>query len=334
VKILDPGLFTTVQDLGRIGYQKDGVTSSGAMDPVALRVANRLVCNDDDEAGLEMTLKGPTIEFQRDALIAIAGADLSPRIADLDVPTWRALLVDRGSVLELGSARWGCRAYLAVAGGIAVPEVMGSRSTYVRARIGGVEGRSLRAGDEVPAGRPSARAVREMVEVAASHGPVPFALTERAVARDDAAVLYRSHRSIRALRGPHFDLFDETSRKTLFEEAFEVSPRADRMGYRLTGPRLSSSERSELISSAVLTGSVQVPPGGEAIVLMVDRQTTGGYPMIAQVAAVDLPLVAQLKPGDEVRFEEATIEQAQSALREQDERLRSIEEGVTADAHG
>jgi antagonist of KipI len=323
VRILDPGLMTTVQDLGRFGYQKDGITSGGAMDPLALRVANILVGNEEREAGLEITLKGPKIEFLHDSLIAICGADLSPRIADLKVPNWCAISVKEGSILTFGDNRWGCRAYLAVSGGIAVPKVMNSKSTYLRAAIGGIDGRLLKAGDDVPLGTNRMAAF----QVSAS-GPMPFALTERRMRPENALGFYERDRPLRVLRGPHWDLFDARDRGVFLHQAFEVSASSDRMGYRLSGPLLDSSKRDELISSAVVSGTVQVPPSGEPIVLMADRQTTGGYPVIGLVATADLPLVAQLRPGDEVRFEEVTIEWAQTALRTQTGRLRSFKKEV------
>jgi antagonist of KipI len=322
VRILDPGLMTTVQDLGRYGYQKDGITSGGAMDPLALRVANNLVGNREHEAGLEMTLKGPTIEFLHDSTIAICGADLVPNIADLSVPNWCAISVKEGSTLTFGDIRWGCRAYLAVAGGIAVPEVMNSKSTYLRAKIGGIDGRPLKAGDEVPVG-----AEMDIVRVYAT-GPLPFALTDRRLSPEDALGLYERDRPLRVMRGPHWELFDEQDREVFLHEVFEVSTSSDRMGYRLSGPLLDSSSRDELISSAVLSGTVQVPPSGEPIVLMADRQTTGGYPVIGLVVTADLPLVAQLRPGDEVRFDEVTIESAQRALRSQARKLRGVKKEV------
>jgi antagonist of KipI len=323
VRILDPGLMTTVQDLGRFGYQKDGITPGGAMDPLALRVANILVGNEEREAGLEMTLKGPKIEFLHDSLIAICGADLSPRIADFRVPNWCAISVKEGSILTFGDNRWGCRAYLAVSGGIAVPEVMNSKGTYLRAAIGGIDGRPLKTGDDVPMG--SDRTATFQVRAG---GPMPFALSERRMRPEDALEFYERDRPLRVLRGPHWDLFDERDRGVFLHEMFEVSASSDRMGYRLSGPLLDSSKRDELISSAVLSGTVQVPPSGEPIVLMADRQTTGGYPMIGLVATADLPLVAQLRPGDEVRFEEVIIKWAQTALRSQAGRLRSFKKEV------
>jgi antagonist of KipI len=315
--------MTTVQDLGRFGYQRDGITSGGAMDPLALRVANILVGNEEHEAGLEMTLKGPTIEFLNDSLIAICGADLSPRIADFRVPNWCAISVKEGSILTFGDNRWGCRAYLAVSGGIAVPKVMNSKSTYLRAAIGGIDGRPLKAGDDVPVG--SDRTGTFHVNAS---GPLPFALTERRLRLEDALEFYERDKPLRVLRGPHWELFDERDRGVFLHETFEISASSDRMGYRLSGPLLDSRKRDELISSAVLSGTIQVPPSGEPIVLMADRQTTGGYPVIGLVAAAALSLVAQLRPGDEVRFEEVTIEWAQTALRSQAGRLRSFKKEV------
>ena len=327
MKIIDPGLMTTVQDRGRCGYQKHGVSPSGAMDPIALELANFLVGNEGTAAGLEMTIAGPTIEFQHDGLISICGADLSPAIANLRLPTWRAIFVRAHSVLSFGATRWGCRSYLSVAGGVAVPEVMGSRSTYLRAGIGGFHGRALQAGDEVPVGSRNL-ASHAWLDAGASLSPMPFALSDHLVEPNDAVGLYQTSKPVRVVTGPHHDLFDKQDRQTFLKQPFEVSPRSDRMGYRLSGPVLGSGERAELVSSAVVMGSVQVPRGGEPIVLMADRQTTGGYPSIAQVAAVDLPTVAQLKPGDAIGFEAVTIEQAQAALRAQREQLNAMEREV------
>jgi antagonist of KipI len=315
VRILDPGLLTTVQDLGRFGFGKDGVSPSGAMDPDALRAANLIVDGDQGAAGLEMTSRGPRIEFSRRALLSICGADLCPQVAGVPLPCWRAIYVQEGAVLELGTAHWGCRAYLAVAGGIELPEVLRSRSTYLRAGIGGLGGRALRAGDELPVGGPSVSAKRAMWAAARGLGPFPFALAERFLR--DPGRLYRPG-DVRFVRGPHWDMMDEHDRKSFVGEAFEVSLKSDRMGYRLSGPALRSVQGAELISTAVLTGTVQVPPGGEPIVLMADRQTTGGYPMVAHVIRADLGTVAQLEPGDPIRFREVTIDEAQRALREKE----------------
>lgn len=312
MKVLAPGLLTTVQDLGRMGFAKQGVSPSGAMDGYALRAANLLVGNDEDAAGLEITSGGMRLEFRRRALIAICGANLSLAISGVALPSWRAIYVEDGSVVEFDDARRGWRAYFAVAGGVDVPTVMGSRSTYLRAGLGGLEGRPLRAGDLLARGRAGASAQRAMLDSGQSLGPLPFALTGRVLS--DPERLYRSG-AIRFIPGPQWDMMDEADRKAFVTETFEISTRSDRMGYRLSGRELRSAKGAELISTAVLTGTVQVPPGGEPIVLLADRQTTGGYPMVAQVIRADLGAVAQLRPGDEIRFTEVTIDDAHQALR-------------------
>lgn len=333
MRIVDGGLLTTVQDLGRYGYQKIGVTPSGAMDTFSLRVANILVGNPEDTAALEITLRGPVVEFTSDALIALCGAHLTPTISDIELPRARAVAVHRGSVLSFGRAASGCRAYLAVAGGIDVPLVMGSRSTHLRAGIGGCEGRPLRSGDELPLGTASPLARDTMVEAFSDGGPLPFALSDRYVEEDDPRLVLRRP-NIRSVRGPHFDVLDDVDKRNLLSTAFEVSTDADRMGYRLVGSRLSSAPAEDLASSAVMMGAVQLPPGGEPIVLMADRQTTGGYPVIAQVAAADLALVAQMKPGDQLSFVAVDVDDAQAALRERHRSLAEIRKDIDTRASG
>lgn len=329
MKVLDAGLLTTVQDLGRTGYQKVGVPVSGAMDIVALRVANALVGNEEEAAALEITLQGPTLELEADALIAACGAELEATIADVPVPSWRAILVAGGSTVSLGRTTSRCRSYLAVAGGIDVPKVMGSRSTHLLAGIGGHEGRALRGGDRVRVGSPSSRANETMVRAAAQVDALPFALSDRYV--DPASLdVYEPPDEVRFVAGPHFDLLDEQDRRTLSTEMFRVSTRSDRMGYRLEGAGLASARSHDLISSAVVAGTIQVPPDGHPIVLMADRQTTGGYPMVAQVIAVDLPRVAQLKPGDPVTFRQISLDRAQDLLRVRNRRLQMLRKELEA----
>jgi antagonist of KipI len=321
--VLAAGMLTTVQDLGRVGFAKQGVGPSGAMDAYALQAANLLVGNHQSAAGLEVTAGGFRIEFRHRALIAIGGADLSPAISGVSVPTWRALYLQKGSELETTTARWGWRAYLAVAGGIDVPVVMGSRSTHLRAGIGGLEGRAVRAGDVLQRGRPAADAERAMLDSSRSLGPLPFALTDRTL--EDPERLYGSE-TVRFVRGPHWDMMDKGDRAAFVTQPLEVSDRSDRMGYRLSGLELRSAKGAELISTAVLTGTVQVPPGGEPIVLLSDRQTTGGYPMVAQVIRADLGVVAQLRPGDEIRFTEVPLADAQRALKEVEDVVSELKE--------
>lgn len=326
MKIVKGGLLTTVQDLGRYGHQKIGVTPAGAMDAFSLRLANILVGNPQEAAALEITLQGPVVEFTSDALVAVTGAELAPKIADLELPQARAVAVRGGSALTFGRRVSGCRAYLAVAGGIDVPVVMGSRSTDLRAAMGGHEGRALGAGDRVAVGPLSAPA-KKILQALSSDDPLPFALTRRHVDGTEERAR-ATPRAIKCVRGPHFDHLTATGKDAFFGERFRVSTQADRMGYRLTGPDLSASRRRELLSSAVTTGAVQLPPGGEPIVLMADRQTTGGYPVIAQVITADLPLVAQLRPGDDISFVETGMAGAQAALRAQHRVLADIRKEI------
>lgn len=322
MKIVESGLLTTVQDLGRPGYQKDGVTLGGAMDRLALRIANRLVGNEDGAAALETTLRGPRIEFDAETLIAICGGDHSPKISDISIPGWRALCVQAGTSLNFGAPGWGSRAYLAVAGGIQVPPVLGSRSTYLRAQIGGLEGRALRAGDELEVGAPGDSARRIMRE-ASNTGPMSFVLTARRLRSEVARSIY-DQSVVRVVPGCESDHFEEGTRAAFFDTTFQISPSSDRMGYRLGGKTIEAGDRGEMLSRPVAIGSIQVPGGGEPILLMADRQTTGGYPVISNVISADLHLVAQRKPGDKIRFEEVTVEEAQKALRDLESKIDEL----------
>ncbi|WP_343044681.1 5-oxoprolinase subunit PxpB [Saccharibacillus qingshengii] len=337
ITVLKPGLLTTLQDLGRPGYQQYGVTAGGAMDGYALRTANLLAGNAESEAALEITLTGPGLRFERESRIALTGADLAPSIGGEPLPMWRPVVVRAGAVLEFGTAVQGCRAYLALAGGFGAPEEMGSRSTDLRAGLGGLEGRALRAGDVLQV-RTSPAAARS-----ASGGIVPlrgigpeadFAAAAWHVAHGYIAGLAdwagfpaaaaASSIAVRFTRGTHFARFDEASRAALLDSAFGVTPQSDRMGCRLSGPALALAHPLELISEAVAPGTVQVPPDGGPIVLTADRQTTGGYPRIAQIAAVDLRIVAQLRPGQTIRFVEISLEEAERLYMERERELERL----------
>ena len=309
LKVLAPGVLTTVQDRGRFGFAKYGVGPSGAMDQRALRITNLLLGNDDGAAALEVTAGGLRLEFMDRAVIAAGGADVEIAISGVEVPAWRAVHVQKGAVLELGSIRWGWRTYVAVAGGVDVPVIMGSRSTHARSGFGGLDGRALRAGDILRIGRTGRP--EEYMHVDGAGGPVPFALSDRFL--DDPARLYNMDR-VRIVRGPHWDMLDDNDAAALVSATFHVSERSDRMGYRLSGRSLGSVRGTELISTAVTTGTMQVPPGGEPILLLADRQTTGGYPMVAHVITADLGAVGQIRPGDEIRFTEVSLGEARRAL--------------------
>jgi antagonist of KipI len=319
IRVERAGLLTTVQDLGRNGWQRYGVVVGGAMDSAALRIANMLVGNAETVAGLEVTLLGPTLVFERAHLFALAGADLSALLDYEPVAPGRPCAAAAGSVLTFTGARIGCRAYLAIAGGIDVPVVLGSRSTDVRARIGGCNGRAVAAGDVLPVGEPALsaevllRALLAQPRHVAKWGAGPSLLTR---ASGECVV--------RVLRGLEFNLFTEAHRTALFTASFQVSGQCDRMGYRLLGPRLTLDPPRELLSAPIAVGTIQVPPGGDAIVLMADRQSVGGYPRIAQVITVDLAVLAQAGPGTYVRFREATLAEAQSLYLERERHLRQL----------
>jgi antagonist of KipI len=327
LRILRPGLLTTVQDLGRPGYQHLGVVVSGAMDALALRGANLLVGNDEGAAGLEITLLGPTIRFESEQLIALTGADLSPTLDGQPMPPHRPVAVRAGTVLAFGAARAGCRAYLAVAGGLAVPLVLGSRATYLRAALGGWHGRALLAGDELPVGQPTAASQQ-------LRGVLALATASRAwaAARWTPGPLLCPRPQpvplLRALRGPEYAQFTLASQQAFWRELFLLTPAADRMGYRLQGPGLTRATPPELLSSAVTLGTVQVPPGGQPIVLLADAQTTGGYPRLAQVITADFSALAQARPGQQLRFAEVTLAEAQALYLAQERRLRALKNAL------
>lgn len=305
-EILKPGLLTTIQDLGRFGYQQFGVQVAGAMDRLSLVVANRLAGNPDYLAGLEVTLWGPTVRVLSDGVVAIAGADLSPTLDGKPLPMWRTLAVRAGQTIEFGARRSGARAYVAVRGGIAVPVVLGSRSTHARSHTGGLAGRTLARGHVIEAGPPPAGPLRER-EIPSRHRPV-----------------YGTDMRLRVVLGPQQDHFRPEAVETFLHARYTVSPQSDRMGYRLEGPPLAHLRGADLVSDATPFGAIQVPANGQPILLMADRQTTGGYPKLAVVASVDLPLAAQLAPGDGIRFRALPVADAQEAYRLQAELLASV----------
>ncbi len=310
LEILQPGMLTTVQDTGRYGYQRFGMPVAGAMDGFALRAANRLVGNSDRAAGLEMTALGPQVRLLDDVCVAVAGADVAPLLDGEAVPMWQPILAPRGSLLAFQAPRDGLRAYLAVAGGIAVPEVMGSRSTYVKAGIGGLDGRALRARDVISAYETGAalRAHRRMPE-----GGIP---------------VYGGKAELRVVLGPQNGAFTRQGVRTFLTAEYAVSIQSDRMGYRLEGAAIEHRDGADIISDGAPMGAVQVPGDGKPIILMADRGTTGGYTKIAAVITADLDRVAQAMPGGAVRFRAVTLEEARAALRERE----AVLDGIAAPA--
>jgi antagonist of KipI len=301
ITVLRPGMLTTVQDLGRWGHQRLGIPVAGPMDAYSHRYANHLVGNDDTAAALEITLIGPELGVSGAVVCAVTGARFEVTVDALLVPLDAPFEVPAGAHLRFGARGAGARAALAVRGGLDVPAVYGSRATSIISRIGPFGGRALCAGDALPIGREPRR---PRVQSEAAGLPLPNGGTR-----------------LRVVVGPHADRFDSSALPTLYGSRFVVTPNSNRMGYRLEGPALRHGGRADILSDATPIGSIQVPASGQPILLMADRQTTGGYPKIATVITADLPLAGQLAPGDWIEFRPTTRAEAVAALKRQLARL-------------
>jgi antagonist of KipI len=329
VRVVRPGMLTTVQDLGRHGLQHLGIVPCGAMDPAAHRIANALVGNPAEMATLEITVLGPELIFGRDSLVALYGAAFEAKVDGEPFPMSRPVMVTAGSMLTAGPATRGARAYLAIAGGIRVPEVLGSLSTYMPARFGGFAGRALKAGD-VLATEGDLRETSESRFARVSRKGVIARGRLRTVrwSAPDLNLPYGGALAVRAMEGRHFGHYETASQEAFFGETWRVSPDSNRMGYRLTGPRLTRTKAVEILSEPTCLGTVQVPNDGTPIALMADHQTTGGYPKIAEIAGTDIPGLAQLAPGGNVHFVKCTLQEAEAARRESHERLRAVLQAI------
>lgn len=312
ITILNPGLLTTVQDFGRIGYQQFGVPVSGVVDPRAMSIANILVDNPEDEAVLECTMLGPQIRFHAANAIAITGGDLGPTIDNQPIPNYAAIRVEAGQVLRFAGLRSGCRAYIAFAGGLDIAPVMGSRSTYMKAKIGGVEGRKLQKDDVIKFRKPN---------------PDLRGLNIRHISPE---FVPRLEYKIRVVLGPQDDMFTEHGIGTFLSESYVVTPEFDRMGCRLDGEIIEhKGESGDIISDGIAFGAIQVPTAGKPIIMLSDRQTTGGYTKIANVISADFRILAQLKAGDRVRFAQVSVAAAQDALLTQRAALKTLRTAVS-----
>lgn len=305
MSILKPGLFTTIQDLGRIGCQKFGVIVSGAMDALSYRIGEILL-KQKPSAAIEFTLIGPTIQFQCDAIFCLTGANFDPILNDKPCPMWKPVFAEKGSVLKLSSCKEGARGYLHIKGGIQIEKVLNSYSTYLRAGIGGFQGRPLQKGDELPILQSKPHQKGKW-----SVQPKDWFPTNREV--------------IRVVKGTEYDKFTEESKHLFVNNVYTISKDADRMGYRLEGANLFTKEKVNLLSEAVTFGTIQVPSNGKPIILMADRQTVGGYPKLAQVITSDLPKLAQLKPFEKVRFRFVSLQDAQKILIQQENALKQLQ---------
>jgi antagonist of KipI len=307
IDVLDGGMLTTVQDLGRFGYQRYGVPTSGALDLFSLRAANRIVGNPDEAAGLEITLVGPRLRFVAPATLALTGADLGARLDGRPVPCWESVAVEPGSTLAFAGAQDGIRGYLAVAGGVDVPRVLGSRSTYTRSKLGGVEGRPLRPGDALHV-----------------EGPRPVVLGGSRRLPEGGRPAWGHAQRLRVVLGPQDDRFTPEGIRTFLSSTYTVSPQSDRMGYRLAGPVIAHARGADIVSDGTPFGAVQVAGDGAPIVLLADRGTAGGYTKIATVIGPDIPRLAQAAPGDTVTFEDIPLAEAYDAVRQEEAVLDSI----------
>ena len=296
MEIIAPGLLSTIQDLGRFGYQASGFAPTGAADSLSMKKANALVGNDPGEAVLEMMVVGVTARFDTGCVIALTGADMAPKLNGAAVENGAAIRISAGDVLELSWTRDGMGCYLAVAGGFDIPVVMGSRSTGLRFGVGGLEGRRLAKGDTLKL-----------------RAPVPD-LPDLPRRRLTSRPVYGKHVVLRAVAGPQDYMFSEGELKGFFSHPYSVTNATDRMGIRLEGEPIVPKASSDIISDGTAFGAIQVPTGGQPIILMADRQTTGGYAKIATVISADLPRAAQMRPGCTVRFLPLTVEEAQDIL--------------------
>jgi len=315
VRVLRPGLLTTVQDRGRHGFQRVGLCPGGAMDQVALALANALVGNPPGEAALEITLIGPELLFEQDTLVAVCGAEFHGSF-----PHNRPVLATKGARFNVGRAVRGARAYLAVAGGFAIEPVLGSRSTYLPGRFGGFEGRALKHGDVLALRDP--KAFEKFLNLKnIRNGSVRWSAPPLTLADREPILVH-------VIEGQHFASFDANSQRAFFDTVWRVAPDSNRMGFRLGGPPLGRPQADEILSGPTCLGSVQVPPSGVPIALMADHQTTGGYPRIAEIASADVARLAQLAPGGKVHFASCSLAIAAELRRDARARLESALRGI------
>ena len=309
-EVLEPGILTTIQDLGRYGFSQFGVPPSGALDTFSLKVGNLLVGNREEEAVLETTLMGLKIRALREVVISITGGDLCSTLNGDPLETWRTHLLVEGDIVHFKKARAGCRAYMAVGGGFVVPKIMGSCSTYLSGNFGGLEGRKLRRGD-----------ILHTLNIPSSLNKLGLRFPLDWVPPLEKEV------SLRVIPGPQNHHFTEEGFQTFSSSSYQVTPQCDRMGVRLEGPKIERRPDVEesIISEGLISGAIQVPGDGKPIIILTEL-VTGGYTKIATIISTDLPKVAQLKPGDRVRFKPISIEESRGLLKEQEERLKNFKE--------
>ena len=299
IRVLKGGMLTTVQDGGRTGYQSQGFSVAGVMDARSFKIANLLLDNPENEAVLEFTLIGPTLEFTSETIIAITGGDFQPMINNEPAPMYTAIYMHKGDILKFGSARTGSRGYVAFSSYLSIPVVMGSRCTNMKSSIGGFKGRKLQDGDYI-----NFRIKRRYL---------PFFLS-RKLEPDDFS---KEETTLRVVMGPQDDMFSKQGIETFLTTEYTVTSEFDRMGCRLEGAFIAPKTNTDMISDGIALGSIQVPSHGKPIILLADRQTTGGYPKIATVASVDIPKLVQRKTDHKIRFKAITVQEAQKLYMEE-----------------
>ncbi|MEG2984682.1 MAG: biotin-dependent carboxyltransferase family protein [Peptostreptococcaceae bacterium] len=306
--VLNKGLLSLVQGGPRIGFQQFGVPVSGGMDDFSLRIANILVENDEYEACIEALIIGPSIRFDDKTRIAITGGDLGPMLNGIEIDMYRSYIVNKGDILTFSGIKSGCRTYIAFSGGIDVDLVMGSKSTYVKAKLGGYEGRELIDGD--------------YVKLHKSEVNANYILPKEYIPNFTDDIV------LRAIRGPQDNMFDEENIKKLFTSKYIITNECDRMGYRLEGNKINHIDGADIVSDGIAFGAIQVPGHGNPIIMMADRQTVGGYTKIANVISIDLDKLAQAKPGNTISFKEIDICDAHRKLKKHENKIYEIKNNI------
>lgn len=322
ITILKPGMMSSLQDLGRWGFQQFGVPIGGAMDRVSASLANIICGNDENEAVIEMTLHGTSFMFNEAAYCAIVGGGCKAFVGDEELPFNRLLWIPAFSIIRTTASAEGCRSYLAVSGGFNVKKVLGSASTYTPSGIGGLEGRNLATGDMLSFKREQVLQASSTLKMLPSGIGISHWHTADLVETTPGVV------TLHAIKGPEFDLFNSSSQENIFRSEFTISSQSNRMEYRLEGKKYSLEQQTEMVSTAVTTGIVQVTHQGDPIILMADAQTIGGYPRIARICAADIPLLAQTRPGGNIRFKEISEEESSDRYKELSRSLKRLKSGI------
>lgn len=322
ITILKPGMMSSLQDLGRWGFQQFGVPISGAMDKLSSTLANMICGNDENEAVIEMTLHGASFMFNEAAFCAIVGGGCKAYLGDDELPFNRLLWIPAFSTIRTTAHAQGCRSYLSVGGGFNVRNVLGSASTYAPSGIGGMNGRNLSTGDMLSFKREQNFKATSTLKMLPSGVGISHWQTADLIETTPYVV------TIHAIKGPEFDLFNSTSQENFFNSEFTISSQSNRMGYRLEGKKFSLEQQTEMVSTAVTAGIVQVTHEGDPIILMADAQTMGGYPRIARICAADIPLLAQARPGVKIKFKEIGEEESADRCKELSSRIKRLKSGI------